>query len=119
MAFTQDNQGAFISEYSGKIKMIRWKPNANTELDFDFTQKIFRVGNSSTFQICLTRDDKNLLVGSKGLVNVFNIETRNVTKEYKLDAVVRGIKFIDGGKGVLIAEDNGDLTIINLETMEM
>ena len=119
VAFTQDNQSAFISDWEGKIKMIKWKPNANTEQDFDFTQNSTKVGNEFTLQICLTRDDKNLLVGTKGFVRVFNTETRKVTKVFKLVYHAIGIKLIGYGKNALIADYNGDLTIINLETMEI
>ena len=52
-------------------------------------------------------------------MSVFNTETRNVTKEFKLNTIVSGIKMIDCGKSVLIAEENCDLTNINLKTMEM
>ena len=119
VAFTQDNKSAFISDTTGFIKMIKWKPNANTENDFDFTQNSIQVNKYPTFQICLTRDDKNLLFSSGKRMTVFNIESRNITKDFKLNAFVQGIKLIDGGKSVLIIEENGDLTIINLETMKM
>ena len=119
VAFTQDNQSAFISDLGGKIKMIKWTPNATSENDFDFNKKTTQVGQCNTYNICLTRDDKNLLVGSDQLVSVYNIKTRNVTKEFKLNATVKGIKLIDDGTNALIAEINNDLTIINLETMEM
>ena len=99
--------------------MIKWKPNASTEQDFDFTQKTNQVSTAYIDKICLTRDDKNLLVGSHKLVSVFNTETRNVTKKFKLNCLVSGINMIAGGKSALISEESGDLTIINLETMEM
>ena len=119
VAFTLDYQSAFISDRSGKIKMIKWKPNYTTENYFDFTQNSIQVGNGYTFQICLTRDDKSLLVGSKGLVSILDTETRNVTKEFKMSHFVTGIKMMYGGIHVLIAETNDDLTVINLETLKM
>ena len=119
VAFTQDNQSAFISDHDGSIKMIKWKQNANHEYDFKITQNSIQIGNKRTFQICLTKDDKNLLVGSEKLVSVYNIEKMNVTKEFKLNIDVVGIKLINYDKNALIAEKNGDLTIINLETLKM
>ena len=119
VAFTQDNQSAYISDLTGNIRMIKWKLNASSGHDFDLTQKSKVVGASITREICLTKDDTNLLVGSDELVSVFNTETREVTKEFKFTDVVCGIKLINYGKSVFIAEQNGDLSIIDLETMEI
>ena len=118
VAFTQDNQSAFISDSSGKIKMIKWKSNASTEHDFDFDQNSTQVSNNLD-QICLTRNDKNLMVGSNGFLSVFNTRSRKLINQFKLNDFVLGIKLMNDGKSVLIAEYNGDLTIINLETMQM
>ena len=120
MAFTQDNQSAFISDRGGKIKIIKWKPNVNTDHDFDFTQNNTQGGNV-TIQICLTRDDKNLLVGSNGLVSIFNTRSRKLINQFKLHDVVytMGIKLICGRKSVVITIDIGVLKIINLESMKM
>ncbi len=119
MAFTQDNQSAFISDRGGKIKIIKWTPNAKTEHDFKLYQNSTQVGKNWTLQICLTRDDKNLLVGSLRLVSVSNTETRNVIKEFEMNDHVKAIKFIGDGTNALIAGFNGNLTIINLKTMEI
>ena len=119
VAFTQDNQGAFISDYGGFVKMIKWKPNANTEKDFDFTEKSIDVGTRGIDKICLTRDDKNILAGSLNGVDVINIETRKVTKTFNMNSPVLGVKLIGDGTNALIGETNCNLTIINLETMEI
>ena len=119
VAFTQDNLGAYISDSKGNINLVKWTPDASSESDFDINKDVTQVGNGSTSKICLTGDDKNLLVGSDGLVSVFNTETKKVTKEFKMKQDIRGIKLIDNGKSALIAEYSGDLTIINLETMEI
>ena len=119
VVFTQDNQSAYISGWDGNIKMINWKPNATSEYDFDFTQSPIKVGTDVTFEICLTKDDKNLLVGSNKLVSVFNTETRKVTQKIHLTSYIRGIKLIKDGESVLIAEENGIMSIIDLKTMEI
>jgi len=65
MAFTQDHSTAYMNEYYGIIKIINWKNNATCEQDFDFTENPIQVGKICTSTICLTKDDKNLLVGSE------------------------------------------------------
>ena len=118
MAFTQDNQGAYISDCSGNIKMIKWKPNASSEDDFDFSQYLIQLGTKGTYEICLTRDDKNLFVGSYHTLIVFNTKTVKVTKTFNLICHVDGIKLVNN-KDVLIAEENGDFSIINLQSLEI
>ena len=120
IAFTKDNQRAFISDYYGKIKMIMWVPNASTENDFDLTQASIIVGKGRIFlKICLTGDDKNLLVGSEKLLTVFSTETRKIIREIKLNHYVRGMKVDSNSTNVLIAEGNGNITIINTDSMEV
>ena len=119
LAFTQDNEGAYLSDEQGNIKMIKWKPNASSENDFDFSQDPIQVDNLCIYEICLAKDDKNILVGSDQLVSVFNIETKEVTKEFKFTGDVKGIKLIKDGTKVLIVEQNGYLSILDLESLEI
>ena len=99
--------------------MIKWLAGANSGGDFDFTEKPKKVGNDCTFSICLTKDEKYLLVGSTGLVRVFETTTREVTKEFKLTTFVSGINLIKDGKKAIIVQGNGNLSILDLETLEI
>ena len=119
VAFTQGHQSAYISDIGGNVKMINWKQNTNSKHDFDFTQNSIKVGNYNTNETCLTKDDKNLFVGSGNHVRVFNTETRKVTKQFKLNDNVHGLMLINSGKNVIIAQRNGDLSIIDLKTFEI
>ena len=119
MAFSRDNKSAFISCWNGYIKMIKWNLGANSENEFDFTEEPKKVGNRQTHSICLTKDEKYLLVGSDQLVSVFDTETREVTKEFKLTNYVKEIKLIEDGKKAIIAEKEGNLSILDLETLEI
>ena len=119
MAFPHDNQSVFISDFWGNIKMIKWQPNANSGNDFDFSEEPKMIGNTVTKSICLTKDEKYLLVGSSELVSVFETETREVTKEFKLKDDVIQITLIQDGKKAIIAEEYGDLSILDLETLEI
>ena len=119
VAFTQDNQRVFISDENRNIKMINWQADANSGFKFDFTQKPEKVGKGSINSICLTKDDKYLLVGSKKLVSVFETATRKVTKEFKLKNQVAAVSLTQYGKRAIIAEESGEITILDLETLEI
>ena len=118
MAFLHDNQGAFISDIEGNIKMVKWQAGANSEDEFDFSVELKKVGYR-TYSICLTKDDKYLLAGSNRLVSILEAETREVIKEIKLTDYVRDISLIKDYKHAMITEYNGNLCIINLETLEI
>ena len=62
MACSRDNQSAFISDWYGNIKIINWKADANSGDDFYFSED-FKIG-TRTHSICLTKDEKYLLVAS-------------------------------------------------------
>ena len=119
VAFSYDNQSAFISDDQGNIKMINWEAGANSGDDFDLTQDSKKIGNYCTGSICLTKDDKYLFVGSDESVSVFETTTKEVIKEFELPAIVRGVNLIKNNNKVIIAEENGDLSIIDLETLEI
>ena len=69
--------------------------------------------------MCLTKDEKYLLVGSGRLMKVFETTTRELIKEFDLINVIIAIILVKNGKYALIAEQNGNLTTINLETLEI
>ena len=118
MAFSCDNQTAFITGEYGNVKILKWKAGANSGDDFDLT-KPKKVGGNYTVSICLTKDEKYLLLGSIQLVSVLEKATKKVTKEFKMPDTVIGINLIQDDKKVLIAEENGNLSIIDLETLEI
>ena len=65
MAFTRDNISAYVSDWSGNIKMIEWTESGDSTPTFDLTQEFTQVGNKWTYIICLTENERILLVGSK------------------------------------------------------
>jgi len=71
MAFTKDNLGAYICDAHGFIKFIGWKHDAITEQDFE-SQNQKRVANSGARQLCLTKEDKNLLLVFSNRLRVFD-----------------------------------------------
>ena len=117
-AFSRDNQSVFIGDWSGNIKMIKWKPNASSENDFDLTEKPKNVSDLNC-SMCLTKDEKYLLVGAKDLLLIVETVTREVTKEFKVAGHVKKISLIQDGKKAILLGHNGHLYIIDLETMEI
>ena len=43
IALSRDNQSAFISDFNGNIKMIKWQAGANSGDGFDFTEQPKKV----------------------------------------------------------------------------
>ena len=117
VAFSCDNQSAIIGDYNERVKMIKWQTGANSGDDFDFTQKSLHLGKSVAATICLTKDEKYLLLGSDGLLSVFDTTTIRV-KKFKLTDYVAAISLIKDDKKVLIVEQNGNVSIIDLETLK-
>ena len=117
--FLRDNQTAFINDYIGNIKLIKWKADANSGDDFDFTEERKGVGLGDCCSMCLTKDEKYLLVGSNKVLSLVEIETRKVTKEFKLKCAIQKISLIQDGKKALIAGNFGNLSILDLETLEI
>lgn len=115
-----DNKSAAVSDWSGNIKIIRWKPEAISEKDFDFDQKSKRVGRGSTEMICMgDKDDKYILVGSEASLCIYELATRRVIKEFMMTSIVMGIKMLGDGKKAAVAERNGNIYVIDIETHEM
>ena len=119
VAFSHDNQNAFISDWNGMIKKIRWQANANSGDEFDFTEEPKKVGMFNTPSICLTKDEKYLLVGSRKLVSVYKISNRKITKYIKMQYDVMGISLIKDGTEAIIAEEDGKLSVIDLKTLQI
>ena len=119
VAFSRDNKSAYISDYHGNIKMINWQAGANSGAEFDLTQDSKKVGKSYTESICLTKDEKYLFVGSIKLVRIFETTTRETIKEFAMTYYVMGINLIENDKKVIVAEENNNLSIIDLETLEI
>ena len=92
---------------------------ANSGDGFDFSEEPKKVGRDGTESICLTKDEKYLIVRSHKLVNILETDTREVTKEFKLIYDVRGISLIKDGIQAIIAESNGNLNILDLETLKI
>ena len=119
VAFSRDNQRAFISDYRGGIGVIKWKVGANSGDDFHWSEGFEKLGFEGTHSICLTKDEKYLLVGSKKEFFVYETTTREVIKEFQLTDSVIAINLIKNNKKAIIVEQNGHVSILDLETMQI
>ena len=112
VAITKDNKYAYISDVTGSIKKL----NIDT---LEFTEDFKRIGRYTTNGICLANDDEILLVGSEKTVRVFDIEKREIVKEITIANRILKIILVNDNKNVLIAQENGDLAIIDVESLEL
>ena len=117
IAFSHDNQTAYICDQES-IKMIKWQTGANSENEFDLSEEPKQLTNR-IYSICFSKDEKYLFVVSEALLSILEAETRKVIKEFKLTNSVFEIKLIQDGKSAIIAEKNGNLSIIDIETLEI
>ena len=115
----KDNEYFIASDSHGFVRKIRWKADTRNKQDLELIKNYGHVGIDDTKSICLTEDEQNLLVGSLIYVRVLNLESGEVIKEFKLKAYVIGISLIDNGNKAVIAEDNGCITIIDVNKQEI
>ena len=118
VAISRDNLHAYISDTDGNIAKMKWDPNASTRNDFKFT-KNSKVGTFATHRICLSSDEKNLFVGSCGIVRVFSTQKWKITKEFNLTYFVSGLSQVNYGQNVIVIEQNGNMTTIDVKTLEI
>ena len=59
-----------------------------------------------------------MLVETDNIVSVYDIAYNEIKKEFSFENTVVGINFIDNDKNVLIADDLGNFSIIDLQTLE-
>ena len=125
IAFTKNNRTAYISDGDGYIRMMKWKQNANTEEDFELLKfkksELLKIGNKYTYNICLTNDEENLIIGSGsiGKVYILNLYSEEVIKEFNLTTIILKISQVDEEMFAVVAEYNSDLTIIDLESFDI
>jgi len=82
MACIPDNSGAYINDYSGAVRLIKWKENPFTEDDFDLSEEARRGPAKMTKHISLTNDSKKLFVCSKDMIRLCWPLLLSSTKEY-------------------------------------
>ena len=99
--------------------MIKWKTEANSSEDFYFTQNPKLIGKGLTYTICLTKDEKYLLVGSQWELSICETATRKVIKQFEMKDWVKTITLVKDGKVAIVSDDEGGLHSIDLETLEI
>lgn len=118
VCFSQNNLSAFITDHHGFINLLQWKPDSTTEKDFQFKPNPKFV-STYCYELCFTKDDKNLLFASKQSLIVFDTQTKTVSKRFNVKFAIWAINLIDDGKRAQITEEDGRWSILNIETMEL
>jgi len=82
MACIPENNGAYINDYSGAVKLIKWNQDASTKDDFDLSEEARKGPATRTKNISLTKDSKKLFVISKNMIRLCWPTLPSSTKEY-------------------------------------
>ena len=71
---TKDNQNVYIIDRQGEMRRMVWKSSVFSS-SYEFTE-IFptKVGNANTTCICVTHDNRHLLIGTNVGVRVFDTQ---------------------------------------------
>jgi len=93
VAFTMDNQGAYINGSNVGVKLVKWKQNATCEDHFDLTQDSTPVGEVGTcWSMCFSPNDEELLIADNNYLLLFNTQTKKVTKDLEFDSDIQAVK---------------------------
>lgn len=116
VSFAKDSQSAWVSENGGYIKKITVTKENNSGYKVDLNNKSISVADGEKIDpICLTGDGKSLLIGESSWLKIFDINTKELTKEYNMSDYILQIKLIGDGQKALIAVMDGTLSILDLE----
>lgn len=111
----RDNQSAIASDRDGNIIKIGWDINANNNYKFRVVQNFQQLGSNFTMKICIAADQQNLLIGSGGIIRLFNFKTCEIKKEFKLADSIRAIELIKNDTQAVIVESNGSITVLDMK----
>jgi len=115
MVCRPDNTGAYINDYSGAVRMIKWNQNASKKYEFDITKQAKRGAATKTKHICYEKDSKKIFVCTKDMIRLCCPLTLSATKDYETYWETKKVMQIKNGKQILIASE-GHLEVLNLET---
>ena len=118
LAFTSDNQNAYICDSMSTLIKMSWELNASSGDDFIFSEPELEL-HFCIFIIRLINNDKNLLMGSIKGLSVFNFDEKQIIKTFNMNSIVKGIEVINNGINFLVIDYYGDLTIFDLNSLEI
>lgn len=82
MDFFKDGFHAILGDNSGNVKKLRWTANPSSADDFEIVADYEKPGGFYLYGVRLSKDEKNVFLGSKGGVRVFNFEKNDDISEY-------------------------------------
>lgn len=118
VAMSRDNQSAMLSDTFGNIRRIEWAKDTKSEVDFYITEEYGQVP-PPVWQLCMTRDENNLFIGTFGSVNVLNCVTKEITKKFGQLYFVKGLDLVENGEKIIVIYNGGYLTIVDSEFREI
>lgn len=108
IVITQDNQQVYLSEFDGTI----------TKLDLNtLEENSQKTGDYLTSYMCLSKNDKKLLIVSENIIKVFNLETLLQLGKFEMAYSVRNVVLVNDGLNAIIASENGEVINIDLEKL--
>ena len=107
---------AYYSDITGKIARIEWNSNITSENDLVF-ERIKNFGEW-VYTLCITNDNKELLVGTSTGLYICSIDLNYDRKYIKLRFVYLLSLFNDDKKALLCSEES-KLHIVDIETLEI
>ena len=121
----KNNRWAQIGDEKGKILKIRWKNNSNTKQEFGILKHIqqatikslLRPRLNAIFQLRLIDNEKNLLINSINLISIYNLTKNRSIKSFAFHDSIIEMELANNDRNIVVAEKNGDLTIIDLDLL--
>lgn len=119
VVITKSDSDIYICDWTGYLRKMKWKRNCFSKDFYEFTEKPQKVGSDFTYHICLTKNEDNLLIGSRERVRIYDLQKKALTIWVKLQSNVHGLILMRCQTKVFITEENGDFTIFDLEKLDL
>ena len=117
---SKDKQAAIVENEHGEILQLHWKKNAFQDSDFQFIKnygKLFHSGLPCL--ITLSKSEQNIIGACGQVIRVLNLPSSNEIQKFKFGSYVKSMSLIEDGKKLLIAQQNLNLVVIDLNLMDI
>ena len=114
----KDSQHAYIGDENNNIGMLTWKPNPRFLKDVKFVE-IRKLKKRGIYSMCLTNDEKFLIVGAPNSVKFYNLLTDTIMYRQPVSDNVIGITLIKNGKGAQILQKKSDAKMLGYNVNEI
>ena len=134
IAVTKNNEKIYICSLDSTILTMTIKKHSQpmynyskgiestlTRYTFKKDQKFENMIEYPSLRICLANDDQKLIIASQfrlKIIDCSNGLSMSNFEEFRFNSPIEGIRLINNNKSMLIAEMEGQLTIVDLTNME-